>query len=182
MATNYGAFSDTTASPTVMKVQGKLATKGLFPGVVDGKFDIKLVTALETFFGSMPTTLKEAAPMFGKLNVDAPAAAGSESMNLTPEEMGLLSVAYLAFKDVNGGIGYKIRKNLALVIVGAVVLTGGVVGGVWYWKKHKSSGGAHGLGCPCSLGHGGRTTSYRFPSGKKHGHYRTSTGRFHAHA
>jgi hypothetical protein len=71
-----------------------------------------------------------------------------------------------------------LKRNWKWLVGGTVAVA--VVGGAYYYSQ-QTSGAQAGLGCGCGLGHSGRTATYRFPSGRKHGHYSSKTRRFHRH-
>jgi hypothetical protein len=113
----------------------------------------------------------------------------TEALKLTDTNLNDLADAYMRYKglpaegDVFGTQPSWLRRNWLWLTIGGVVVVGGAVGGYFWWKKSKKPmGELEGLGCPCALGHSGRTSVYAFPSGKKRGHYRDSTGRFHSHS
>jgi len=152
-----------------------IVTLGLsnFPGNQTGVFDAVLAKRLEAYWTSigqpLPTTVDGAAKLLAALQ-DAHAAYA-----LAPEEAAALAAAYMAVRPS------WLKRHWLAVTIGTVVVVGGAVGGYFWWTKSHEEKAPGGLGCPCALGHGGRTAMYKFPSGNKRGHYRDSTGRFHSH-
>lgn len=154
-----------------------------FPGNLNGQFNAAVVARLNSYWTAhgwtLPATLDNANKLFL-------AFAGADATSIfTAAEASALASAYMSMQ------GGWLKKNWMWLVGGVVLLGGAVAGGIYWWKKtHQPPmgklgdgglGGDDGLGCPCALGHGGRTAMYEFPSGKKRGHYRDSTGRFHAH-
>ena len=166
----------TVSADVVNKLITTLGTAN-FPGNLTGVFDAILAARLEAYWTSIGQSLPTTVDGANKLLMDLPDASGGHA--LAPEEASALATAYMAVRP-----GW-FKRNWLWVTIGSVVIVGGAVGGYfWYMKSHEKPMGElgdGGLGCPCALGHGGRTAMYQFPSGKKRGHYRDSTGRFHSH-
>ena len=181
-------------SAQVMNLQHGLSLSGFWPGAitggVGGKLDPATVAALDAYWTSKGQKLPQSPiEALGLLKQSFRTADGAaQNPVFGADELYALATDYAAVKGL--GVGGWLKKNwLAATVVGVVVVGGGAVGGYLWWRKSKEDKAAAGLGemgdlgCPCmlGLGHGGRTTKYEFPSGTKKGHYRDSTGRFHAH-
>lgn len=163
-------------------LQQALMKVGFYPGALTTVFDAATVAQLDLYWASKgfpaPTSAVEATALLQRSFSEVP-----QEHAFTLAEMTVIGQAYAEAKGL--GFGGWLKRNWPWVVVGGIVVVGGAVGGYMYWQKSQKPMGELGdfgdLGCPCALGHGGRTTSYSFPSGRKSGHYRSSTGRFHAH-
>jgi len=164
-------------------LQQAMFNAGFYPGALTTVFDANTVAQLDAYWASKgyaaPKSAIEATALLQRSFVEVP-----QTHTFTLAEMTVIGQAYAEKKGL-GVMGW-LRRNWPWVVAGGVVVVGGSIGGYYYWQKSQEGGGTGelgDLGCPCAmgLGHGGRTTNYLFPSGKKSGHYRASTGRFHSH-
>ena len=168
----------TITSGLAVKLQSALYKAGYFPGLMTSVFDENTVNQLDAYWRAkgfaLPTSADEAQLLLSRSFMET----GVQDPAFTVAEMVVLSQGYASARNL--GIGGWFKKNW-MWVAGGVVVIGGAVGGYYWYQKSQEGGGTNGLGCGCALGHGGRTTSYSFPGGTKHGHYSKATGRFHSH-
>lgn len=166
------------------KLQQALVKFGFYPGLMSLTWDANTISELERYWTSKGFALpKSAAEATSLLSQSFREEGAVRDPDFTSAEETVLGLAYAEARGLDKG---WFRKNWIWITLGGVVLVGGAVGGYFWWKKSKKPMGeleglGGGLGCPCALGHSGRTSMYSFPSGKKRGHYRDATGRFHSH-
>lgn len=171
------------SSGLVAKLQQALYKQNFYPGVLTSVFDANTVNQLALYWQAKgfpaPTNAAEATALLQRSFIES----GIQDPAFNLAELTVLGQAYAEAKGL-GFMGW-LGRNWPWVVVGGIVVVGGAIGGYMWWQKSQNPMGELGdfgdLGCPCALGHGGRTANYQFPSGKKSGHYRSSTGRFHAH-
>ena len=157
------------------------------PALTAGVFDVATVAALDAYWSSLGAKLPQTADAALTMLKNSFRSADGATQNpvFSADELFALAKDYAALKGLGASGWFK--KNWYWVVIGGVVVAGGAVGGFFWWKKSKKPMGEleglgdGGMGCPCALGHSGRTSRYTFPTGKKLGHYRDSTGRFHTH-
>lgn len=170
------------SSGLVAKLQQALWKAGYFPGLITQVFDDNTVAQLEAYWASKGWALPaNAVAATGLIQGSFLGEDNVQDPSFTQAEMTVIGQAYAEKRGLNGAGGW-LKKNW-LWIAGGVVLVGAGVGGYFWWRHSQAQAmGELGCGCPPRpLEHSGRTSTYRFPSGTKHGHYRASTGRFHQH-
>ncbi len=162
-------------------LQQALFKVGFWPGALTTVFDAATVAQLDAYWASKgypaPKSAVEATALLQRSFSEVP-----QDHAFTLAEMTVIGQAYAEAKGL-GVVGW-LKRNWPWVAAGVVVVGGGIGAYAWWRKGQEPPAGELGdLGCPCmmGLGHGGRTSTYQFQSGRKRGHYRSSTGRFHSH-
>lgn len=138
----------TVTSGLATKLQSALYKAGYFPGLMSSVFDDNTVNQLDAYWTAKGFALPKSADEAQTLLARSFMETGVQDPMFSVSEMVALAKGYASKKNL--GVGGWFKKNWPWV-VGTVVVVGGVVGGV-AWYRHEHASDTKGLGCGCALG------------------------------